>query len=92
MGLALSEVRKGGRVLEARNGSGFESEKLIHNFPAPRMYDSAGGAEHLDELTSPHWIASSVRPGVQSTGVSVAKPIILRKMRATGFAGRGATY
>ena len=26
MGLALSEVRKGGRVEEARNGSGFESE------------------------------------------------------------------
>src|SRR6201982_2732981 len=26
MGLALSEVRKGGRVDEARNGSGFESE------------------------------------------------------------------
>jgi methylphosphotriester-DNA--protein-cysteine methyltransferase len=34
MGLALREVQKGGRVEEARNGSGFESESGFRELPA----------------------------------------------------------
>src|SRR4026209_331382 len=45
MGLALSEVREGGRVEEVRNGSGFESESGFREAFAKIFGDSPTGAK-----------------------------------------------
>jgi AraC family transcriptional regulator of adaptative response/methylated-DNA-[protein]-cysteine methyltransferase len=58
MGLALSEVRRGGRVDEARNGSGFESESGFREaftkiFGDPPMATKARAALFAERIDTP---------------------------------------